>query len=164
MAKWFSKRLAGVSFVAILGLAGCATEGEGLTPAQIAVLQQQGFQLTGNEWVLGLSDKVLFATNSDVINPETNAKIGQLGQALLSVDIEHLRVEGHTDNYGTDTYNDDLSLRRAAAVATTLEQVGLLSPNIQVHGLGKQDPVADNNTPEGRAENRRVSVIVDAGQ
>jgi outer membrane protein OmpA-like peptidoglycan-associated protein len=143
---------------------GCATERNGLTPAQIAVLQQQGFHLTGDEWELGLSDKVLFATNSDTINPDTNARIDQLGKALLSVDIEHLRVEGHTDNYGTDAYNNDLSLRRASAVAARLEQAGLLSSNIQVLGLGKQGPVADNNTPDGRAENRRVSIIVAADQ
>jgi outer membrane protein OmpA-like peptidoglycan-associated protein len=160
----FSRHLAGVGFAAMLGFVGCATESNGLTAAQVAVLQQQGFDLVGGEWELGLSDKVLFATNSDVINPATDLKIGQLGRALISVDIEHLRVEGHTDNYGTDAYNDGLSFRRAGVVAAALERAGLLSSNIQVLGLGKQDPVADNNTPGGRAENRRVSIIVDADQ
>jgi outer membrane protein OmpA-like peptidoglycan-associated protein len=148
----------------MLGLSGCASRVVGFTPAQIAVLQQQGFSPSNGNWELGISDKVLFATNSDQIDPTTGLRIEMIGQALASVEISTLRVEGHTDNYGTDAYNNDLSLRRANAVADIFEKAGFLSNNILVLGLGKQDPVADNNTPEGQAENRRVSIIVPPDQ
>lgn len=155
--------LVGVSFLTVLGLAACASH-TGLTAAQIAVLRQNGFHPVDDGWELGLSDKVLFASNSDKLNPMTETSIGKLGHDLLSVQIGHLRVEGHTDSYGTDAYNNDLSLRRAQAVATVLESAGMQAGNVQVRGLGKQDPVADNNTPAGQSENRRVAIIVPPDQ
>lgn len=163
MFRRFSEMLVGVSFLTVLGLAACASH-TGLTAAQIAVLRQNGFHPVDDGWELGLSDKVLFASNSDKLNPVTETSIGKLGHDLLSVQIGHLRVEGHTDSYGTDAYNNDLSLRRAQAVATVLESAGMQAGNVQVRGLGKQDPVADNNTPAGQSENRRVAIIVPPDQ
>ena len=160
MDQRFSTVLVGLGFLVLLEFTGCAARTSGLTPAQIALLQQQGFHPISGGWELGLSDKVLFATNSDKLNPTTHTTIEQLGHSLLSVDIEHLRIEGHTDNYGTDAYNDDLSLRRANAVASVLEQSGMIAANLRVRGLGKLDPIADNNTPTGQSENRRVAIIV----
>lgn len=163
MFRRYSEMLVGVSFLTVLGLAACASH-TGLTAAQIAVLRQNGFHPVDDGWELGLSDKVLFASNSDKLNPATETSIGKLGHDLLSVQIGHLRVEGHTDSYGTDAYNNDLSLRRAQAVATVLESAGMQAGNVQVRGLGKQDPVADNNTPAGQSENRRVAIIVPPDQ
>jgi outer membrane protein OmpA-like peptidoglycan-associated protein len=159
----FSGVLAAAGLLAVLGLNGCASK-TGLTAAQIAVLRQNGFHAIDGAWELGLSDKVLFASNSDKLNPVTQTSIDKLGHDLLSVDLGHLRVEGHTDSYGTDAYNNDLSLRRAQAVAVVLEGAGMLAGNVQVRGLGKQDPVADNSTPAGQSENRRVSIIVPSDQ
>jgi outer membrane protein OmpA-like peptidoglycan-associated protein len=164
MDKRFSTALAGLSFLILLEFTGCASRVTGLTPAQIAILQQQGFHPISGGWELGLSDKVLFATNSDTLNPTTHTAIEQLGRSLLSVQIAYLRIEGHTDNYGTDAYNDDLSLRRANAVAGVLEEAGMIPANLQVRGLGKLDPIADNNTPTGQSENRRVAIIVSSDQ
>lgn len=163
MFRPFSRGLAGAGFLAAFGLAACASR-TGLTAAQIAVLRQNGFHQIDNGWELGLSDKVLFGSNSDKLNPVTGTSMDKLGHDLLSVQIGHLRVEGHTDSYGTDAYNNDLSLRRAQAVATVLESAGLQAGNIQVRGLGKQDPVADNSTPAGQSENRRVAIIVPSDQ
>jgi outer membrane protein OmpA-like peptidoglycan-associated protein len=140
-------------------LTACAGHA-GLTAAQIAVLRQNGFHPIDDGWELGVSDKVLFASNSDKLIPATQGSMGKLGHDLLSVQIGHLRVEGHTDSYGTDAYNNDLSVRRAQAVAAVLEGAGMQAGNIQVRGLGKQDPVADNSTPAGQSENRRVAIIV----
>ncbi|VEA71728.1 Outer membrane protein ArfA [Serratia rubidaea] len=83
-----------------------------------------------------------------------------MGRALLSVNIVKFRLDGHTDNYGEDSYNDQLSLRRANTVADQLASVGIPRADIETRGMGKRDPVADNRTAKGRAENRRVSIIV----
>jgi outer membrane protein OmpA-like peptidoglycan-associated protein len=145
-------------------LAGCATP-SGLNPAQIAVLQQQGFSPgAGSSWQFGVADKILFASNSDRLDPDTATRIEDMGRILASVDITKLRIEGHTDEYGTDAYNAQLSLRRAEAVADEFEHVGFVAANLIIRGLGKTDPVGEETTPEGQAENRRVSIIVPAGQ
>ena len=160
----FARVLFYAALLGMTGLAGCAAP-SGLTPAQIAMLRQQGFTpAPDSSWQLGLSDKVLFAENSDNIAPSTDKRIEGIGRDLASVDISKLRVEGHTDGFGADAYNDQLSFHRAQAVADAFESVGFLGSNIIVRGLGKQDPVADDNTPGGAAQNRRVSIIVPSDQ
>jgi len=151
-------------FVLAVALAACATP-PGLTPAQIAVLQQQGFSPgPDSSWQLGVADKILFDSNSDRLKPDTASRIAGIGRTLTSVEITRLRVEGHTDEYGTDAYNNQLSQRRAQTVANEFVRAGFLASNIIVRGLGKQDPVSDETTPEGQWENRRVSIIVPANQ
>ncbi|SOY45124.1 OmpA family protein [Cupriavidus taiwanensis] len=145
-----------------LALAGCQTaprEGR-LSPAQLAVLQQEGFTLTGEGWELGLTDKVLFGFNEDLIEGDRAANVLRIGRALSGVGIERLRVDGHTDDAGSAEYNQSLSVRRAEAVARLLADAGFTRDNIEVRGLGKSRPVADNRTAAGRAENRRVAIIV----
>ncbi|MBB3011868.1 OmpA family protein [Cupriavidus alkaliphilus] len=148
--------------LACLALAGCQTAPPGgrLSPAQLAVLQQEGFALTGEGWVLGLTDKVLFGFNEDLIEGERAANVQRIGRALSGVGIERLRVDGHTDDAGPAEYNQSLSVRRAEAVAALLADAGFARDNIEVRGLGKARPVADNRTAAGRAENRRVAIIV----
>lgn len=80
----------------------------------------------------------------------------------MAVDITHLRVDGHTDAIGKDDYNQQLSYERASTVADTLSTIGIPRANIDVRGRGKLEPVADNRTAKGRAENRRVAMIVTA--
>ena len=147
-------------FIALLALAGCQSKPQGLTPEQIALLQSQGFKLTDNGWEFGLSDKVLFGNNVGKLNPESTDTVQKMGRALMSVGITKFRLDGHTDNYGEDSYNDQLSLRRANAVADLLASVGIPRANIETRGMGKRDPVADNRTSSGRAENRRVAIVV----
>ena len=146
----------------MLALAGCQTPPppKGLTEAQIAVLKQQGFVLSEAGWELGLSSKVLFGNNVDTINEASKPDIQRVGQALLGVGIDQLRLEGHTDSYGTPEYNRQLSLRRAQSVAQVLVETGMSADKLEVQGLGMDRPVADNNTASGRLENRRVSIIV----
>lgn len=144
-------------FVALLALAGCQSKPQGLTPEQIALLQSQGFKLTDNGWEFGLSDKVLFGNNIGKLNPESTETVQKMGRALLSVGITKFRLDGHTDNYGEDSYNDQLSLRRADAVADLLASVGIPRANIETRGMGKRDPVADNRTlqrPRGKPPRR----------
>ncbi|WP_232462417.1 OmpA family protein [Bordetella genomosp. 9] len=147
---------------ATLLLAGCQTVHKGLTPAQIAVLKEEGFKETDEGWELGLSDKVLFDFDASTVKPEGRANVERLTRNLLRVGIDRMRLDGHTDNVGQAQYNDQLSLRRARAVADVVAAAGMPAANVQVRGLGAARPVADNGTAEGRAENRRVAIVITA--
>ena len=149
--------------VALLALGGCqTTPPKGLSPAQVAVLKQQGFEATDDGWAFGLSGKVLFGSDVEALNPPSTVIVQRIGKALLGVGIERVRVDGHTDASGKETYNQQLSLRRAKSVATVLQSVGMKEQNIQLRGMGSSKPVAANDTVEGRTENRRVSIVVSA--
>jgi outer membrane protein OmpA-like peptidoglycan-associated protein len=147
--------------VALLALTGCQTPPpKGLTPAQIAVLKQQGFELTDEGWAFGLSGKVLFGSDVESLNGPSTEIVQRIGKALLGVGIERVRVDGHTDASGKETYNQQLSLRRAKSVAKVLTSIGMKEENVQLRGLGSSEPVASNATAAGRTENRRVSIVV----
>ncbi|WP_339438160.1 MULTISPECIES: OmpA family protein [unclassified Pseudomonas] len=147
--------------MALLALGGCQTPPpKGLTPAQVAVLKLQGFEMTDEGWSFGLSGKVLFGSDVETLNQPSTDIVQRIGKALLGVGIERVRVDGHTDASGKETYNQQLSLRRAKSVATVLTGVGMKEENIQLRGLGSSKPVASNDTAEGRTENRRVSIVV----
>ncbi len=149
--------------MAALTLSGCQTAPQkGLTPAQVAVLKQQGFELTDDGWEFGLSGKVLFGSDVESLNAASTEIVERIGKALLGVGIERVRVDGHTDASGKETYNQQLSLRRAKSVANVLGTVGMKPENIQLQGLGSSEPVASNDTAAGRTENRRVSIVVSA--
>lgn len=155
-----SYSLLALVFITLLTLAGCQSKPQGLTAEQIALLQAQGFKLTDNGWEFGFSDKVLFGNNVGKLSPQSTEIVEKMGKALKSVDIVQFRLDGHTDNYGEDSYNDQLSLRRANAVADVLAGVGIPRANIETRGMGKRQPVASNATSSGRAENRRVAIVV----
>lgn len=147
--------------LALLALGGCQTAPpKGLTPAQVAVLKQQGFELTEEGWAFGLSGKVLFGSDVEALNPASTEIVQRIGKALLGVGIERVRIDGHTDASGKEAYNQQLSLRRAKSVATVLTGVGMKQENVQLRGLGSSHPVASNDTVDGRTENRRVSIVV----
>lgn len=152
--------------VIMLALAGCATsppepEPVGkLTPAQVSVLKDQGFQLTDHGWELGQTNKVLFKFDDDAISLDQTATVIRIGRRLSEAGIDVLHVDGHTDNTGSDAYNLRLSMRRAEAVARVLGACGFTRDRLVVRGLGKTRPIADNDTSAGRAENRRVAIIV----
>ncbi|MBH3408879.1 OmpA family protein [Pseudomonas glycinae] len=148
---------------AMLALTGCQTAPQkGLTPAQVAVLKQQGFELTDDGWEFGLSGKVLFGSDVESLNQQSTEIVERIGKALLGVGIERVRVDGHTDASGKEAYNEQLSLRRAKSVGNVLTSVGMKQENIQLQGLGSREPVASNDTAAGRTENRRVSIVVSA--
>nr|WP_241198449.1 OmpA family protein [Pseudomonas granadensis] len=152
-----------VLLLAVLALSGCQTAPpKGLSPAQVAVLKQQGFELTDEGWEFGLSGKVLFGSDVESLNPQSTEIVERIGKALLGVGIERVRVDGHTDASGKETYNQQLSLRRAKSVANVLGTVGMKQENIQLQGLGSSEPVASNDTATGRTENRRVAIVVSA--
>ncbi|MCQ4052556.1 OmpA family protein [Aeromonas sp. SG16] len=141
-------------------LAGCQSAPKGLTPEQLAVLKEQGFYLTDEGWTLDLANRVLFANNVGELNPQTRQTVEKLGKVLLGVGLDKARVDGHTDNTGESSYNQQLSLKRAQSVADVLVSVGMKSANLEVRGRGETAPVADNKSAAGRAENRRVAIVI----
>jgi outer membrane protein OmpA-like peptidoglycan-associated protein len=155
-----------LGLVPLLLLAACqsappAAEPEAPTREQkVAALQQLGFVPADSAWELNLGVKLLFATDVDELSPQGREAVGNVALALARVGIERMLVEGHTDNVGSARYNEQLSLRRAETVAQQLVAVGLKDSAIERRGLGFAKPVADNATPEGRAQNRRVVVTV----
>ena len=158
-----SRLFSTLMLMAILALTGCQTAPQkGLSAAQVAVLKQQGFELTDDGWEFGLSGKVLFGSDVESLNTQSTEIVSRIGKALLGVGIERVRVDGHTDAAGKETYNQQLSLRLAKSVANVLGTVGMKQENIQLRGLGSSEPVASNDTAAGRTENRRVSIVVSA--
>ncbi|ROM70111.1 hypothetical protein BK654_28800 [Pseudomonas brassicacearum] len=155
------QRFIALVFMAVLVLSGCQTAPpKGLTPAQIAVLKQQGFKLTDEGWAFGLSGKVLFGSDVESLNTASTEIVERIGKALLLAGIERVRIDGHTDASGSQAYNEQLSVRRADSVSKVLIGVGMRQENVQSRGLGSSKPVASNDTVDGRTENRRVAIVV----
>ncbi|WP_410210912.1 OmpA family protein [Aquirhabdus sp.] len=159
MKRYMSFLKIGSCIALVLSITACQNL-NGLSRKQVAVLKSQGFVLQQEGWTLGLPEKLLFNSNESDIKPETAQTIIGVGQQLTKVDVTHLLVNGYTDNTGAANYNQELSLKRAQAVAEPLIKGGIPVKDIQVVGRGEANPIADNATPEGRSENRRVAIIV----
>ena len=129
---------------------------------QVATLTEQGFKQTDEGWELSFTDKLLFDFGASSLTAPSRAAIQKISAALLKVGISHMRVEGHTDNEGAEVLNNKLSLARANVVADAMSASGIPRDNISVKGLGMSKPVASNASKTGKAENRRVTVIVSA--
>jgi outer membrane protein OmpA-like peptidoglycan-associated protein len=114
---------------------------------------------TARGLIVNMSD-VLFDFNKYTLKPDAREKLAKVSGILLSYPGLTMQVEGYTDNIGTDDYNQKLSEERADAVASYLQTQGVTQSNISAAGYGKSDPVADNSTASGRAENRRVQLVV----
>jgi len=113
---------------------------------------------TDRGMVMTLSD-VLFDTGRATLKPGATRDLDRLAQALKDNANTRVKIEGYTDSVGSMAYNQGLSERRAQAVADALEVRGVPPDRYQVEGLGKEYPVASNNTPEGRQQNRRVEIV-----
>jgi outer membrane protein OmpA-like peptidoglycan-associated protein len=110
--------------------------------------------------VITLSGSVLFASNKDALLPAAQERLGQVAEALKTQDDHKIVVEGHTDSQGSAASNQGLSERRAQSVVSFLVSRGVPQGQIRAQGLGPNRPVGDNGSPEGRANNRRVEIIV----
>ena len=111
--------------------------------------------------VVTLSGSVLFASGQATLLAEAQERLGQVATALMdSSPRRPLIVEGHTDSDGSEAYNLDLSQRRADTVRDFLITRGYQGGLIQAHGIGEARPIASNDTPEGKANNRRVEIVV----
>lgn len=112
--------------------------------------------------VLSLSGSVLFASGSSNLLPSARHRLSDVADVLKQGD-KPLLIEGHTDSTGSDELNERLSYQRAERVKDFLTTRGVPAERIDVRGMGSYQPVANNNTAEGRANNRRVEIIVERG-
>ncbi|MDH2067010.1 OmpA family protein [Pantoea sp. GD03673] len=145
-----------------LTLVGCQSKGR-FSEAQIAAMKNAGFTQNMEGWGLGLSDKILFGVNESELTAASKHNIQGMAKNLAATGIRHVRIDGHTDNYGKPDYNQQLSLKRANAVAAQWAE-GAMIPreNIVTRGLGMSAPVTSNNSAQGRAQNRRVAIVITA--
>jgi len=111
--------------------------------------------------VITLSGSVLFASNESTLLPAAQDRLNKVADALLVSKEKHLIIEGFTDSQGSAESNISLSQRRADAVRSYLISRGYPSDLINTQGIGEERPVADNNSAEGRANNRRVEIVVE---
>jgi len=120
---------------------------------------------TDRGMVMTLSD-VLFDTGKATLKPGATRDLDRLATALKDNPSTRVKIEGYTDSVGSDSYNQELSERRARAVADALQSRGVPADRYQIEGLGKEFPVATNDTPAGRQQNRRVEIVFsdDAGR
>ncbi len=111
--------------------------------------------------VITLSGEVLFKTREATLLPIAQTKLDKVAEALKSQgEDKKIVIEGHTDSQGKDDYNQSLSQRRADAVRSYLVSRGIQPEMIQAVGKGELEPIADNKTAEGRANNRRVEIEI----
>ena len=111
--------------------------------------------------VITLAGGVLFTSGKSDLLPTAQVKLNEVAKALTEQDPEsRMAVEGFTDSQGTAAYNQDLSQKRAQSVRDYLVSRGIASDRITAEGFGLNRAIADNHTPEGRANNRRVEIVV----
>lgn len=111
-----------------------------------------------------LKNDLLFDTGSAVLKPQAITEISKLADILNKYPEDRIRVEGHTDNTGNKSKNEVLSSRRAEAVKNVLMGRGVKDTQIMILGMGQTQPIADNQSSQGRALNRRVELHIDVPQ
>lgn len=131
------------------------------TDAQIALAKLAAVKEEARGLVITLSGSVLFASGKSALLPAAQDRLNQVADALLATKERKLVVEGHTDSQGSNSSNQSLSQKRADAVRSYLISRGYPGDLIQAQGIGEDRPIADNANAEGRANNRRVEIVVD---
>ena len=106
-------------------------------------------------------DSVKFPSDRDALSPEAEARLTELANRLKAENVNvYLEIQGHTDSAGPEAYNDQLGAARAEAVRRSLSRQGIALNRMATISYGEEAPVADNTTAEGRAQNRRVAIVV----
>jgi outer membrane protein OmpA-like peptidoglycan-associated protein len=127
-----------------------------------AQLQGTGVSVTrmGDRIVLNMPSNITFATDQDQVIPPFYSTLDSVGIVLRKYDRSLIDINGHTDSTGSLAHNQGLSERRAASVANYLGSRGIDQRRISTMGFGPSQPVASNGSPDGRAQNRRVEVLI----
>jgi outer membrane protein OmpA-like peptidoglycan-associated protein len=127
-----------------------------------AQLQGTGVSVTrmGDRIVLNMPSNVTFATDQDQVIPPFYQTLNSVAIVLNKFNRTLIDVNGHTDSTGSLGYNQGLSERRAASVANYLASQGVDQRRMSTLGFGPSQPIASNATPDGRAQNRRVEVLI----
>lgn len=153
---------------AAIGAAGGGLIGNQLDK-QAAELRQQlandGITIVnaGDRLIVTVPNDITFDTDSATVRPALRADLVRVGQNLVNYPKSNVQVIGHTDSDGDASYNQALSERRANAVADILQANGVSYARITTIGRGENQPIASNLTPEGKAQNRRVEIVIVPG-
>ncbi len=107
---------------------------------------------------------ILFDFNKATLRPEARKSLTSMAETFKKYSDTDILITGHTDNIGSDEVNNRLSQQRADAVANYLASLGIDRKRLLTRGLGKTEPVADNSTPQGRQQNRRVEMAIYANE
>lgn len=171
--------IGGVLMAAAVATSGCATKG--FVRDQVAVVDGRVTQVDGKAGealsranaahklaegkflyqVVLSDDSVKFPTDRHALSPEAEARLTELTERLKAENRNvYLEIQGFTDATGTPEYNEQLGAARAEAVRKFLSQQGIALNRMATISYGEDTPVADNATPEGRAQNRRVAIVV----
>jgi outer membrane protein OmpA-like peptidoglycan-associated protein len=152
---------------AAAGAAIGAAAGRRMDKQEQELRQIQGVEVTRpseGEIAVRLTNDILFDYNSAALRTASRSTLNDLAQNFRQYPDNRIIVEGHTDSSGTDQYNQRLSEQRAANVADYLIDQGVSSGAITVFGYGEMRPKTSNDTPEGRQQNRRVEIHIQAPQ
>lgn len=117
-------------------------------------------KLPDNSIEVDLKSEASFASGSSDVKPSFSTALSKLGGVVKQYDSTMVHVIGHTDSQGSDSFNKQLSERRALAVAGALTAAGVDSSRVRAEGRGEAQPEASNTTAEGRSENRRVEIYL----
>ncbi|HUM66654.1 MAG TPA: OmpA family protein [Chitinophagaceae bacterium] len=118
----------------------------------------------GEGIVVEFSSAVLFGFDQSILSSSAQSTLNDLVQVLNKYPDTDLEIQGHTDNTGTDKYNQALSERRASTVANYLTSHGIALERVRTVGLGESAPKYTNDTESGRAQNRRVEFLITANE
>jgi outer membrane protein OmpA-like peptidoglycan-associated protein len=132
-----------------------------LCPDVVGVLANKGCPEIAKEdsvKITKIASKIFFETNSDKLKVASLSQLDELVSILKKYETANLIIEGHADSQGEDAYNLTLSQKRTDAVKTYLMSKGIMESRLTGIGYGETKPIADNNTAEGRAKNRRVEL------
>lgn len=128
---------------------------QALADSEAAAVRREGELLA-----ITLKGDVSFDLDSDVVRPGLYNELDRIAQIMIKYPQTSILVEGHTDSTGSETYNQQLSERRANGVKNLLVQRGVQTSRVNILGYGESRPVATNDTPEGRQMNRRVEIRI----
>lgn len=118
----------------------------------------------GEGIVVEFADKVLFGFDRSDLNASAETNLDKLSNILKEYPDTNIEIQGHTDSKGADSYNLNLSEKRAQSVATYLRGRGISSGRVRTKGYGETAPVASNDTEDGRSQNRRVDFLITANE
>ena len=127
-----------------------------------AQLQSTGVSVTrnGDNIILNMPGNVTFATDSSNISADFYQVLNSVALVINEFEKTYIDINGYTDSTGAESYNQTLSEARASSVARYLESQKVVPQRIVTRGMGESQPIGDNDTPEGRALNRRVEIIL----
>jgi outer membrane protein OmpA-like peptidoglycan-associated protein len=127
-------------------------------------VQDVKVERVGENILVEFKSKVLFNYNQSDLSVTAEHNLDKIAKVFQKYPETNIEIQGHTDNKGSDKYNQALSQRRATSVATYLNKKGVNYTRITARGLGETSPKYDNGSETGRIENRRVELLISANE